>query len=186
MPLWQLPANTFDLVDIPARFQLYWPYAPSILTTYFRNNDCEYNVDTPPLATRPQRTDLSLCRHTGTEPVSLAEEQKEPTMTQVAFPSTPEPPATPTLNEERFIRLAEVLATCGKSRSSVYEGIKDGTFPAPVKLKGRSSAWLKSEILHWMQACVAARLPVPVAIQATSMKTVTANGLSTRTRRQRA
>lgn len=107
-------------------------------------------------------------------------------MTQVAFPSPPEPPATPTLNEERFIRLAEVLATCGKSRSSVYEGIKDGTFPAPVKLKGRSSAWLKSEILQWMQACVAARHPVPVAIQATSMKTVTATGLSTRTRRQRA
>ena len=106
-------------------------------------------------------------------------------MPQVTFPSPQEPPVIPTLNEERFIRLAEVLATCGKSRSSVYEGIKDGTFPAPVKLKGRSSAWLKSEILHWMQACVAARLPVPVAIQATSMKTVTANGLSTRTRRQR-
>ena len=184
MSLWQPPANTIDLVDIPARFQLHWTYAPSILTTYFRNNDCEYNVDTPPLATRPQRTDLSLCRHAGAEPVSLAEEQKERTMTQVAFPSPPEPPATPTLNEERFIRLAEVLATCGKSRSSVYEGIKDGTFPAPVKLKGRSSAWLKSEILQWMQACVAARHPVPVAIQATSMKTVTATGLSTRTRRQ--
>ena len=105
-------------------------------------------------------------------------------MTQVTLSSNPEPPATPTLNEERFIRLAEVLATCGKSRSSIYEGIKEGTFPAPVKLKGRSSAWLKSEILHWMQACVAARHPVPVAIQATSMKTVTATGLNTRTRRQ--
>ncbi|MDO8039529.1 AlpA family transcriptional regulator [Janthinobacterium sp. SUN137] len=104
-------------------------------------------------------------------------------MTQVAFPSPPEPPATPTLNEERFIRLAEVLATCGKSRSSVYEGIKDGTFPAPVKLKGRSSAWLKSEILQWMQACVAARHPVPVAIQETSMQRVTATGLNTRNRR---
>lgn len=107
-------------------------------------------------------------------------------MTQVTFPSPPEPPVIPTLNEERFIRLAEVLATCGKSRSSIYEGIKEGTFPAPVKLKGRSSAWLKSEILHWMQACVAARHPVSVAIQATPMKTVTATGSSTRTRRQRA
>ncbi|SDG75796.1 AlpA family transcriptional regulator [Janthinobacterium sp. YR213] len=87
-------------------------------------------------------------------------------MTQVAFPSPLEPPATPTLNEERFIRLAEVLATCGKSRSSIYEGIKEGTFPAPVKLKGRSSAWLKSEILQWMQACVAARHPVAGTKQA--------------------
>ena len=107
-------------------------------------------------------------------------------MTQVSLPSSPESVAATTLNEERFIRLAEVLATCGKSRSSIYEGIKEGTFPAPVKLKGRSSAWLKSEILQWMQACVAARHPVPVAIQATPMKTVTATGLSTRTRRQRA
>ena len=107
-------------------------------------------------------------------------------MPQVTLPSTQEPPATPTLNEERFIRLAEVLATCGKSRSSIYEGIKEGTFPAPVKLKGRSSAWLKSEIVHWMQACVAARHPVPVAIKTTSMKKVTATGLNTRTRRQRA
>lgn len=107
-------------------------------------------------------------------------------MTQVTLSSNPELPAAPTLHEERFIRLAEVLATCGKSRSSIYEGIKEGTFPAPVKLKGRSSAWLKSEILHWMQACVAARHPVPVAVQTKSMKKVTATGLSTRTRRQRA
>lgn len=107
-------------------------------------------------------------------------------MTQVTFPPPQEPPATPALNEERFIRLAEVLATCGKSRSSVYEGIKDGTFPAPVKLKGRSSAWLKSEILHWMQACVAARLPATAATQAAPMQTVTVTGLNTRARRQRA
>lgn len=105
-------------------------------------------------------------------------------MTQVTLPSTPELLEVPTLNDERFIRLAEVLATCGKSRSSVYEGIKDGTFPAPVKLKGRSSAWLKSEILHWMQACVAARHPVAVAIQAPPMQTVSTTGLNRRARRQ--
>ncbi|MBE3025988.1 AlpA family transcriptional regulator [Janthinobacterium sp. GW458P] len=105
-------------------------------------------------------------------------------MTQVTFPSNPEPPAIPTLNEERFIRLAEVLATCGKSRSSVYEGIKDGTFPAPVKLKGRSSAWLKSEILYWMQACVAARHLVTVAKQAPPMQTVGATGSNRRAKRQ--
>ena len=34
----------------------------------------------------------------------------------------------PRMGEERFIRLGEVLATCGKSRSSVYAGIKEGTF----------------------------------------------------------
>lgn len=41
----------------------------------------------------------------------------------------------------RFLRLKEVLAICGKSRSSVYDAIKKGDFPKPVKLSGRSSAW---------------------------------------------
>jgi prophage regulatory protein len=56
--------------------------------------------------------------------------------------------------ELRFIRLKEVLAICGKSRSSVYDAIKKGQFPAPIKLHGRSSAWIKSEILQWANACI--------------------------------
>lgn len=69
----------------------------------------------------------------------------------------------PSMGEERFIRLGEVLATCGKSRSSVYAGIKEGTFPAPVKLQGRSSAWLRSEVLRWMQTCIEASRPANTA-----------------------
>ena len=72
----------------------------------------------------------------------------------------------PRMGEERFIRLGEVLATCGKSRSSVYAGIKEGTFPAPVKLQGRSSAWLRSEVLRWMQACIEASRPASTASSA--------------------
>ena len=49
----------------------------------------------------------------------------------------------------RFLRLKEVLAICGKSRSSVYDAIKKGGFPKPVKLSGRSSAWIKSEVEQW-------------------------------------
>jgi prophage regulatory protein len=58
--------------------------------------------------------------------------------------------------ELRFIRLKEVLAICGKSRSSVYDAIKKGQFPAPIKLHGRSSGWIKSEILQWANACIKA------------------------------
>lgn len=58
---------------------------------------------------------------------------------------------------ERFLRLDEVMALCGKSRSSIYEAIKEGKFPAPVKLQGRSSAWVGSEVQQWIQACIAAR-----------------------------
>ena len=56
--------------------------------------------------------------------------------------------------ELSFIRLKEVLTICGKSRSSVYFSIKNGDFPAPVKVGGRSSAWIKSEILQWAQDCI--------------------------------
>ena len=56
----------------------------------------------------------------------------------------------------RFLRLKEVLAICGKSRSSVYDAIKRGDFPKPVKLSGRSSAWIKSEVEQWAVECIRA------------------------------
>ncbi|WP_229214825.1 AlpA family transcriptional regulator [Duganella sp. HH101] len=56
--------------------------------------------------------------------------------------------------ELRLIRLKEVLAICGKSRSSVYEAINKGEFPAPVKLRGRSSAWIWSEVIQWAEDCI--------------------------------
>ena len=57
----------------------------------------------------------------------------------------------------RFLRLKEVLAICGKSRSSIYDAIKKGGFPKPVKLSGRSSAWIKSEVEQWAVDCIRAR-----------------------------
>jgi prophage regulatory protein len=59
--------------------------------------------------------------------------------------------------EIRFIRLKEVLSICGKSRSSVYDAIKKGHFPKPVKLHGRSTAWVRSEVEQWAQECIDAR-----------------------------
>ncbi|WP_253272430.1 helix-turn-helix transcriptional regulator [Chromobacterium subtsugae] len=57
----------------------------------------------------------------------------------------------------RFLRLPEVISTCGLSRSSVYDAIKRGSFPAPVPLGGKSVAWLSSEIDAWMVDRIAAR-----------------------------
>jgi prophage regulatory protein len=59
----------------------------------------------------------------------------------------------------QFIRLKEVLAICGRSRSSIYEAIKKGRFPKPVKLQGSSSAWIRSEIEQWAVQCVRASRP---------------------------
>lgn len=63
---------------------------------------------------------------------------------------------SPSRQEIRFMRLPEVLALCGKSRSSIYAAIKKGEFPAPVKLSTRSSAWVRSEILAWAESRVKA------------------------------
>jgi len=56
----------------------------------------------------------------------------------------------------QFIRLKEVMAICGRSRSSIYEAIKKGNFPKPVKLQGRSSAWIRCEIEQWAIRCIRA------------------------------
>jgi prophage regulatory protein len=61
----------------------------------------------------------------------------------------------------QFIRLKDVLAICGKSRSSVYNAVKKGDFPKPVKLHGRSSAWIRSEVEQWAVECIRASRPVP-------------------------
>jgi prophage regulatory protein len=61
--------------------------------------------------------------------------------------------------ELRLIRLREVQAICGKSRTRTYEAIKNGAFPQPVQVDARSTAWVKSEVLQWAQACVDASRP---------------------------
>jgi prophage regulatory protein len=61
--------------------------------------------------------------------------------------------------ELRLIRLREVQAICGKSRISSYEAIKNRAFPQPVQFGARSTAWVKSEVLQWVQSCVDASRP---------------------------
>ena len=53
---------------------------------------------------------------------------------------------------ERLIRLPEVLNLCGLSRSAVYEMIPKDEFPRPVRIGARSVGRRQSEIQHWMAA----------------------------------
>lgn len=45
-----------------------------------------------------------------------------------------------------FLRISDVLAVFPISRSALYQGIKDGKYPAPVKLSERTAAWKVSDI----------------------------------------
>ena len=67
--------------------------------------------------------------------------------------------ATSQTPEVRFMRLKDVLETCGLSKSSIYDAIKKGEFPKPVRLYGRTSAWIKSEVLQWAQSRINASRP---------------------------
>lgn len=55
-------------------------------------------------------------------------------------------------NEIRIIKIRDVIALTGLSRSSIYQAIKQGSFPVQVKLSARSSGWLRSEVVEWVQA----------------------------------
>jgi prophage regulatory protein len=61
--------------------------------------------------------------------------------------------------ELRLIGLREAEAICGKSRTSIYQAIKNGAFPQSVQVGVRSTAWVKTEVLQSAQACVDASRP---------------------------
>ena len=60
-------------------------------------------------------------------------------------------------NQKIFIRLLEVIKRTGYRRTSIYEKIAEGTFPAPIKLGPRAVAWVSEEIEKWMDERVAER-----------------------------
>lgn len=57
----------------------------------------------------------------------------------------------------KLIKLDQVRIMTGLSRSSIYKSIKEGNFPAQVKLGARSVSWVSNEIEEWMASCIANR-----------------------------
>lgn len=58
-------------------------------------------------------------------------------------PQTPTPPA-------RLLRMRDVTARCGVSRSTIYQLIAAGSFPAPVKFGERVALWPESVVDAWI------------------------------------
>lgn len=59
----------------------------------------------------------------------------------------------------RFIRIAEVIQTTGKSRSAIYADIAIGCFPKSIPIGARSVAWVESDIAAWIKAKIDAAKP---------------------------
>jgi len=53
------------------------------------------------------------------------------------------------LEDVIFLRLPQVKAVTGLSKTSLYTLIRDRNFPAPVRLGPRAVAWVRSEVKRW-------------------------------------
>ena len=56
----------------------------------------------------------------------------------------------------RFLRLPEVLARTGLSRSTIYVRLDQGRFPRPVSLGARAVGWIEAEVDEWIRERIAA------------------------------
>ena len=57
----------------------------------------------------------------------------------------------------KIMRLPEVTVTTGLKRSSIYEFIKKGVFPAPIPIGEKAVGWLSVEIFDWINQRAAMR-----------------------------
>jgi prophage regulatory protein len=58
---------------------------------------------------------------------------------------------------QRLLRVRDVLARLGRSKSSLYRMIQAGEFPAPTEITPNWKAWPE----HAVEACIKARTAPP-------------------------
>lgn len=60
---------------------------------------------------------------------------------------------------KKFLRLPAVMEATGKSRTTIYDNMKAGTFPESVRIGPRSIAWDADEVAAWQQQCAEKKDP---------------------------
>lgn len=53
-----------------------------------------------------------------------------------------------------ILRRKQVEARTGLARSTIYDHVRAGTFPAPISLGEKAVGWIESEIDAWLTAQV--------------------------------
>lgn len=58
-----------------------------------------------------------------------------------------------------IVRLPAVEQFAGKKRSQIFDDVKNGRFPRPLKITegGHAVGWLRRELLAWQRERIAAR-----------------------------
>lgn len=53
---------------------------------------------------------------------------------------------------EPMLRRDAVQKMTGLSRATLYEGLKGGTFPKPIRIGKRAVGWPQSEVTKWLSS----------------------------------
>jgi prophage regulatory protein len=56
----------------------------------------------------------------------------------------------------RVLRLDATMEKCGLSRSGIYRGMAEGTFPQSIHISARAVGWSEQSINEWIEARLAA------------------------------
>ena len=59
--------------------------------------------------------------------------------------------AAPATNKTSFSRIKQLTERYKISASSIWAGVKAGTFPKPVKLSPNCTAWIDADTEEWAQ-----------------------------------
>lgn len=60
----------------------------------------------------------------------------------------------------RILRLPEVIAAVGLSKSSIWRLVKSAAFPQPIRLSQHAVGWELSEIEMWLEERKIASMPI--------------------------
>lgn len=83
----------------------------------------------------------------------VAERNKSVKMTAKQSDS-PTSDTSPEISNIRILRLRQVLRDTGLSRSTIYQLISIGAFPASVRLGERVTGWIEKEVTEWLRSTV--------------------------------
>ena len=61
------------------------------------------------------------------------------------------------MSNDTILRLPQVKARTGLSRSTLYARVKEGKLAAPVPLGARAVGWLESDVARYIEGCVKSR-----------------------------
>jgi prophage regulatory protein len=58
----------------------------------------------------------------------------------------------PVVTASRVLRVRDVAKQVGLGRSTIWQLVKEGQFPQPIRLSGRSVGWLQTDLDEWLKS----------------------------------